>query len=123
MSAFLQSGRFYPGETPIFRVRFRPIADAETACTTRCILRQSFAPGSLSLCLGAACDLLEPEDDKLRGLQGREAHLDVDYAIVDVYLRRGVGVEFYEVGLTRRRPLEWPCPIFDRLGHLAAAAG
>ena len=24
MSAFLQSGRFYPGETPIFRVRFRP---------------------------------------------------------------------------------------------------
>jgi len=23
MSAFLQSGRFYPGETPIFRVRFR----------------------------------------------------------------------------------------------------
>ncbi len=30
MSAFLQSGRFYPGETPIFRVRFRPIADIET---------------------------------------------------------------------------------------------
>ncbi len=27
MSAFLQSGRFYPGETPIFRVRFRPQAD------------------------------------------------------------------------------------------------
>ena len=27
MSAFLQSGRFYPGETPIFRVCFRPIAD------------------------------------------------------------------------------------------------
>ncbi len=27
MSAFLQSGRFYPGETPIFRVRFRPEAD------------------------------------------------------------------------------------------------
>ena len=26
MSAFLQSGRFYPGETPIFRVRFRPEA-------------------------------------------------------------------------------------------------
>jgi hypothetical protein len=24
MSAFLQSGRFYHGETPIFRVRFRP---------------------------------------------------------------------------------------------------
>ncbi len=29
MSAFLQSGRFYPGETPIFRVRFRPKADIE----------------------------------------------------------------------------------------------
>ncbi len=27
MSAFLKSGRFYPGETPIFRVRFRPEAD------------------------------------------------------------------------------------------------
>ncbi len=27
MSAFLQSGRFYHGETPIFRVRFRPKAD------------------------------------------------------------------------------------------------
>jgi len=27
MSAFLQSGRFYHGETPIFRVRFRPEAD------------------------------------------------------------------------------------------------
>ena len=26
MSAFLQSGRFYPGETPNFRVRFRPKA-------------------------------------------------------------------------------------------------
>ena len=26
MSAFLQSGRFYPGETPIFSVRFRPEA-------------------------------------------------------------------------------------------------
>ncbi len=26
MSAFLKSGRFYPGETPIFRVRFRPEA-------------------------------------------------------------------------------------------------
>ncbi len=27
MSAFLQSGRFYPSETPILRVRFRPGAD------------------------------------------------------------------------------------------------
>ncbi len=27
MSAFLESGRFYLGETPIFRVRFRPKAD------------------------------------------------------------------------------------------------
>ncbi len=27
MSAFLQSGRFYPGETPIFRVCYRPGAD------------------------------------------------------------------------------------------------
>ncbi len=26
MSAFLQSGRFHPGETPIFRFRFRPEA-------------------------------------------------------------------------------------------------
>jgi hypothetical protein len=31
MSAFLQSGRFYPGETPTFRVRFRP----EAAVTTK----------------------------------------------------------------------------------------
>ncbi len=29
MSAFLQSGRFYLGETPIFRVRFRPEADID----------------------------------------------------------------------------------------------
>jgi hypothetical protein len=29
MSAFLQSGRFYHGETPIFRVRFRPEADVD----------------------------------------------------------------------------------------------
>jgi hypothetical protein len=27
MSAFLQSGRFYHGETALFRVRFRPEAD------------------------------------------------------------------------------------------------
>jgi len=30
MSAFLQSGCFYPGETPIFRVRFRPKAAFRT---------------------------------------------------------------------------------------------
>ncbi len=30
MSAFLESGRFYPGETPIFRGRFRPEADIAT---------------------------------------------------------------------------------------------
>ncbi len=29
MYAFLQSGRFDPGETPIFRVRFRPKAAIE----------------------------------------------------------------------------------------------
>ncbi len=29
MSAFPDSGRFYPGETPIFRVRFRPEATAQ----------------------------------------------------------------------------------------------
>ncbi len=40
MSAFLQSGRFYPGETPIFRVRFRPLAD----------LPNFPAQGTLSIC-------------------------------------------------------------------------
>ena len=32
MSAFPESGRFYPGETPIFRVRFRPKAVTAAIC-------------------------------------------------------------------------------------------
>ncbi len=40
MSAFLQSGRFYPGETPIFRVRFRPEGDAP--CQGLTAQRQEF---------------------------------------------------------------------------------
>src|SRR5690349_25073400 len=53
-----------------------------------------------------AGNLLDLDDDELGRLQWREAHLDIDDAVVDVALRRRLAVAFDEIGLARRRALE-----------------
>ena len=45
-----------------------------------------------------AHDLLNLDDDEFGGLERRKADLDIDDAVVDVGLRRGLAVAFDEVG-------------------------
>src|SRR5690606_1426016 len=65
---------------------------------------------AISLCLDLADDLTDPDDHELGGLQGREADLDVDDAVVDVALRGRLAVALDEIGLARRRALEGALP-------------
>src|SRR5215212_1907391 len=60
--------------------------------------------------LDLAGDLLDPQDDELRGLQRREPDEDVHDAAVDVVLRGRLAVALDEVRLARARALEGALP-------------
>src|SRR5262245_66321237 len=49
--------------------------------------------------LSLPSDLLDLDNDKLRGLKRRKPHNDVDDAVVDVSLRRGLTTTLHEVGI------------------------
>src|ERR1700682_167856 len=64
----------------------------------------------ISLRCGLSSHLLDLDDDKLGGLQGRKANQDVDDPVVLIGWCSGLAVALHEVSLLRRRSLERALP-------------
>src|ERR1700741_3643462 len=71
-----------------------------------------FSHGLLLRGLGSdlSCNLLNLDDDELRGLQGRKSYDDVHDAEIDVVLRGSLLVTFDEIGVLRRLSLKCTLP-------------